>query len=119
MNRSVLPVPGRGRPSSEAAAAASRVRTAVVPTATTRPPASFVSRTAAAASGGIHHRSGCIGWSSTRSAFTGRKVPGPTARVTAVRRTPRASQADSSSAVKWSPAVGAAAATGSRAKTVW
>ena len=55
---------------------------------------------------------------STLSVRTGWKVPGPTCRVTQHNVTPSRSNAVSNSGVKWSPAVGAATAPGSRAYTV-
>ena len=57
--------------------------------------------------------------SSTRSDFTGLNVPTPTWSVTCATSAPRAAAAASIGSVKWRPAVGAAMAPGSRAKTVW
>ena len=55
---------------------------------------------ARAVPGGTSYHSPAIECSSTRSAVTGRKVPGPTCRVTVARATPRRSRASSSSGVK-------------------
>src|SRR5919204_34574 len=82
MNRSVAPGPGRPP-------LASSVRSAVVPTAITRPAVC----NARAVSSGTKYRSRCMRWSSTRAERTGRKVPGPTCRVIAVTRMRRAHSA--------------------------
>ena len=75
-----IPVSPRNGPISPpfAAAAASSVRQAVVPTAIARPPATRVSRTAAAVSADTSHHSACIRCSSTLPFAIGRKVPTPT-----------------------------------------
>src|SRR6187397_1847008 len=71
-----------GGVSDFAAAQDSRVRTAVVRTAMTRWPARLVSAMGRAVSEGTTANSECITWSVMRSALTGRKVSGPTWRVT-------------------------------------
>ncbi len=90
-----------------------------MPTATTRRPSPLARFTAAAVASGITARSKSIRWSSTRSTFTGRNVPIPTWSVTRATVTPRAAASASIASVKCRPAVGAAIAPGSRAKTVW
>ena len=90
-----------------------------MPTATIRPPRSRARAIAAAAAAPTSKRSLCITCSASRSLRTGWNVPAPTCSVTAVRSTPRAASAASSSASKCSAAVGAATAPGRSAKTVW
>ena len=92
----------------------SSARTTVVPTAITRPPAARVSAIARAVSSDTAKRSASSTWSSGRSQRIGLKVPGPTCRVTRAMRSRAASDS-----LKWSDAVGAATAPGSRAKIVW
>ena len=94
------------------------VRQLVVPTQTTRPPARFVSVIILAVSSGMMQNSECMSWSSISSSLTGRKVPSPTCSVTKHSRTPFAAIFSSSSLVKCSPAVGAAAEPSSREYTV-
>ena len=91
------------------AAQLSRVRQEVVPTQMTRPPLALVLLMRSAVSRGMTQYSLCISWSVISSSFTGRKVPRPTWRVTYPMPTPLAAICSSSSGVKWSPAVGAAA----------
>ena len=91
------------------AAQDSNVRQEVVPTQMHRPPFARVSLMRSAVSWGMVQYSLCMGWSSMVSSFTGRKVPRPTWSVTYPIFTPLARIFSSSSGVKWSPAVGAAA----------
>ena len=72
-----------------------------------------------AAGSEIRPRSACSRTSSSVSWRSGRNVPAPTCNVILAMRTPRAASAASSSAVKCSPAVGAATAPGRVAKIVW
>ena len=97
----------------------STVRQEVVPTQTARPPAAFVSLMARAVSSGTMQNSLCMSWFSISSSFTGRKVPSPTCSVTKHSLTPMSAMRPSSSFVKCSPAVGAAALPSSREYTVW
>ena len=102
------------------AAAASSVRTTVVPTATIGRPAARVSAMARAVASGIVVALGVQRLVvDARRRASGAKVPGPTCSVTVARRMPRASSAARSAGVKCRPAVGAATAPGVRAKTVW
>ena len=86
MNFRVVPPDGDTVPSS--AAHVSRVRTLVVPTATTRPPRPRAAPISAAVSGGNRYRSGWIPYASTSSVRIGEKVPYPTDRVTRATPTP-------------------------------
>ena len=79
----------------------------------------LVRATASTVSGGIWYHSACMAWSFTNSARTGWNVPAPTCRVRVANSTPRARRRSSMASSKWSPAVGAAIAPGSRAYTVW
>ena len=88
---------------------ASSVRQLVVPTATTRWPAARAALMASAAAWSTQYHSVCMWWSSMLSSLTGRKVPSPTCSVTSTMFTPLARMVSSSSGVKCSPAVGAAA----------
>ena len=116
MNLLVTPADGVTVPSS--AAHVSRVRTLVVPTATTRPPprAALIS---AAVSGGNRYGSGWIPNASTSSVRIGEKVPYPTDRVTRATPTPAVASSPRRSSSKWRPAVGAATEPGFLANTVW
>jgi hypothetical protein len=114
---SVSPSKGLSRPSGPAAL--SKRRSEVEPTATTRPPFARAPSIASAAAAVKTPVSACILCSSAASVLTGRNVPAPTCKVTAMRRMPRASSAASMASVKCNPAVGAATAPSFRAKTVW
>ena len=119
MKRSVAK---RSSPSGGASvrrAAASSERATVVPTATTRRPSRFARAIAARASDGMRTSSGGSVWASVSSTVTGLKVPAPTASVRSAISTPPSRSAARIGSVKWRPAVGAATASGSRAKTVW
>jgi hypothetical protein len=98
-----------------AAAAVSRLRTLVVPTATTRPPAARAARMRAQAASSTSSHSACISCSSMRDTRTGWKVPAPTCRVMWTVPTPASARRSSIASSKWSPAVGAATAPGRRA----
>ena len=87
MKIAVSPENGAIMPFSSAAL--SRSRSDVVPTATMRPPAARAALRAAAVSFEIEPDSACMRCACVSSAFTGRKVPAPTCRVTAWRLTPR------------------------------
>ena len=91
------------------AAQLSRVRTQVVPTATTRPFRLRVSITALAVAAPSSNASLWIGCCTGLSTRTGAKVSSPTCRVTNATSTPASRTAESNSEVKWRPAVGAAA----------
>ncbi len=82
--------------SAPPAAAVSRLRTAVVPTAITRPPRPRVRRTASQTAAETSRYSACIWCSSMSSQRTGWNVPAPTCSVTSARSTPRRSMASSS-----------------------
>lgn len=100
-------------------AADSSVLTAVVPTAITR---RFCARALLmiwAFFSSIEYHSECIWWSSRFWAVTGLKVPAPTWRVTCANEMPFAARESRRFVVKWRPAVGAATAPCSWAKTVW
>src|SRR5690606_12855953 len=87
MNIEVPPECGR---SSPPALALSSARTTVVPTATTRPPASRTRRTCATSAGPTLIHSLCMACWRRSSLRTGWKVPAPTCRVTWPKSTPRA-----------------------------
>ena len=95
MNRRVSPwaaasgMPGAFDP-AVCAAADSRARTLVVPTAITPPRARAAAMASTVACGTVNH-SACMMWSSSLSTRTGWKVPAPTCSVTKARSTPRAS----------------------------
>ena len=89
-----------------------------MPTHTTLPPAALVSFIIRAVSSGTMQNSLCMSWFSISSSLTGRNVPSPTCSVTKHSRTPIAAILASSSFVKCSPAVGAAALPSSREYTV-
>ena len=80
MKMLVHPADSFSVPSS--AAKLSMVRQEVVPTQMTRPPFFRVSLMVRATSAEIMQYSECISCSEISSAFTGRKVPSPTWRVT-------------------------------------
>src|SRR6266851_2646944 len=82
MNRAVRPA------ACPVAAADSRARTVVVPTAMTRRPSERAWRHASRVDSGTAYASVCTRWSSGRSAVTGRKVPSPTVRSTVMRCAP-------------------------------
>src|SRR6266581_3014415 len=105
MNRPVSPAPASsGNPFC---AAVSSTRTAVLPTATIRPPAALVSFTSLAVAAGSSYHSGSITCRRMSSQVTGLKVPGPTCSVTYAVLTPCAFRACNSGSVKCRPAVGA------------
>ena len=81
----------------------------VVPTATMRRPSRRASWRRAHTAGSTSKDSLCSVAASSGPSGSGLKVPRPTCRVTLSRETPAAASAASSSGVKCSPAVGAAA----------
>src|SRR6266478_2113894 len=103
MKSAAAPGPARTVPSAQADSSA---RTVVVPTATTRPPRARATPIASTVAGGMSLGSGAITWWARSSVRMGRKVPGPTCSVRLATRTPAAAMAASSSALRWSPAVG-------------
>src|SRR2546427_749183 len=107
MNRLVSPVPASsGHPFC---AAVSSTRTAVLPTATIRPPAACISFTSLAVAAGSSYHSGSITCRWMSSQVTGLKVPGPTCSVTYAVLMPCALRARSSGPLKCRPAAGAGA----------
>src|SRR6218665_1406499 len=86
----------------------SRVRTVVVPTATTRAPRWRQRSSAASVDGGSRYHSLCIRCCSRLSVLTGKKVPAPTCSVMLACSMPRAASALSTDWSKCSAAVVAA-----------
>src|SRR5437588_735555 len=101
MKSDVSPAPGRIAP--RASAQVSSVRTTVVPTAQTRPPASRLALMAVADCALSAYGSACIAWPARSSTWTGLKVPGPTCRSSVATAAPPARTRSSSSGVKCSP----------------
>src|SRR5207247_1548953 len=101
MNRPVSPAPASsGNPFC---AAVSSTRTAVLPTATIRPPAALVSFTSLAVAAGSSYHSGSITCRRMSPQVTGLKVPGPTCSVTYPVLKPCAVSACSVDAVRHLP----------------
>ncbi len=117
MKRRVVPAAGATRPS--VAAHVSRVRTLVVPTATTLPPRRLAASTAAEVSSPREYSSGWISCSSTSPVRIGEKVPYPIDRVSLAVETPARPSWSTISGSKCRPAVGAATEPGLAAYTVW
>ena len=105
MNRLVFPVNGVSVP-LPSAAAVSRVRAAVVPTATIRPPRvrRALSTSAAPAESSAH--SECITWLPISSASIGRKVPMPTCKVRSTQPIPRVASSWKIASLKCEPGSG-------------
>src|SRR5574340_1202207 len=93
----------------DACALDSIVRTEVVPTAITLPPACLVLLISSAVSEVTSHHSVWILCSSGSASVTGEKVSSPTCNVTLPNLTPYCSSDCINAGVKCSPAVGAAA----------
>ena len=105
-------MPSNGRKAPNSSTAVSRTRAAVVPTATMRPPAFLVALRRSAALDERDAHSEWISWASIASALIGRKVPGPTCKVTSTTPTPRPWSRSKIRSVKCRPAVGAATEPG-------
>src|SRR5439155_1269219 len=106
MKSRVSPDPGATRPL--VSAHVSRVRTTVVPTAQTRPPAPRFVLIVWAASSVNRYASLCMTCWARSSASTGLNVPGPMCRSSSAMATPLSRSRPSIAAVKCKPAVGAA-----------
>ena len=117
MKSRVSPAPGLMWPPSPASV--SSVRTTVVPTAQTRPPAARLWLMIRAARSLNRYDSSCIRWRPRSSLSTGLKVPGPTCRSSSASATPLSRRRSSKSRVKCNPAVGAATLPSCAAYTVW
>ena len=93
-----------------------KIRTEVVPTATTR---RSVCASVSMTLRSTDMYSVCISCPSSVSLFTGLNVPAPTCNVSSRRGIPRAERAASTSGVKCKPAVGAATDPSILEYTVW
>ena len=91
----------------------------VVPTATMRPPRCRAAFSRATVSAETSPHSACILWSRVSSAFTGKKVPAPTCKVTNSLVYSNSFQLLHKIRREVQPAVGAATAPGCWANMVW
>ena len=116
-----LEVVGEAADGAQAVDVARRTRADVVPTATIRFFRARAVFNIDAVAADIHQGSGCIRCADSRSACTGRNVPGPTCSVTGATCTPLSRNAPRTASSKCRPAVGAATepSFARSAYTVW